>query len=138
MGSYSGILQTDGYNAYDDKIGGVGVVRAPCMAHVRRTFHDAHKVDPSFEPLNEILRMIAARYKIESDCRAQGLDSTGRLEARREHSGPLLKTLRGLVTELKKAALPRSLAGRACPYALSQWTRLEVCLSNGIVEIDNN
>jgi transposase len=138
LGSYSGILQTDGYTAYDDEVGGPGMVRAACMAHVRRKFHDAHKVDPSFAALNEILNVTAALYKIESDCRAEGVNPQGRLQARQKHSVPLMRKLRGLVIDLKKQALPRSLAGRACDYALSQWTRLEVFLSNGLVEIDNN
>ena len=40
-----GILQTDGYAAYD-KVGGAGMVHASCWAHSRRKFFDALKLNP--------------------------------------------------------------------------------------------
>ena len=42
---YGGILQCDGYQGYE-KIGAPGMVRAGCLAHVRRKFNDALKLDP--------------------------------------------------------------------------------------------
>ena len=35
-------------------------------------------------------------------------------------------------------ALPKSALGKACEYALGQWSALETYLKNGTVEIDNN
>jgi len=40
LGSFHGILQTDGYAAYD-RVGGDGVVHAACWAHAIRKFKDA-------------------------------------------------------------------------------------------------
>jgi transposase len=45
LGEWEGILQTDGYSAYDD-IGGLKLVHVGCWAHARRKFVDAVKVNP--------------------------------------------------------------------------------------------
>ena len=42
---WNGILQTDGYQAYD-QVGGPGLVHVGCWAHARRKFVDAVKVNP--------------------------------------------------------------------------------------------
>ena len=42
---FKGILQTDGYVAYD-KVGGTGMVHACCWAHSRRKVFDALKLNP--------------------------------------------------------------------------------------------
>src|SRR5262249_9772631 len=42
---WNGILQTDGYQAYD-QVGGPGVIHVGCWAHARRKFVDAVKVNP--------------------------------------------------------------------------------------------
>jgi hypothetical protein len=45
LGEWEGILQTDGYAAYND-IGGPKLVHVGCWAHARRKFVDAVKVNP--------------------------------------------------------------------------------------------
>ena len=40
LGQFEGILQTDGYTAYD-QIGGTRMVHAACWAHARRQFFEA-------------------------------------------------------------------------------------------------
>ena len=42
---WNGILQTDGYQAYDN-VGGPGLIHVGCWAHARRKFVDAVKVNP--------------------------------------------------------------------------------------------
>ena len=42
---WNGILQTDGYQAYD-RVGGPGLIHVGCWAHARRKFVDAVKVNP--------------------------------------------------------------------------------------------
>ena len=44
LGEFQGILQTDGYKAYD-KVSGRKIVHAGCLAHARRKFVDAVKVN---------------------------------------------------------------------------------------------
>ena len=45
LGPYEGILQTDGYAAYD-RVGGANMVHAACWAHARRKVFDALKLNP--------------------------------------------------------------------------------------------
>ena len=45
LGQFEGILQTDGYAAYD-QIGGTRMVHAACWAHVRRQFFEAVQLNP--------------------------------------------------------------------------------------------
>ena len=49
LGPYEGILQTDGYAAYD-RVGGVNMVHAACWAHARRKVFDALKLNPDLPP----------------------------------------------------------------------------------------
>jgi transposase len=45
LGQFEGILQTDGYAAYE-QIGGPGMVHAACWAHARRQFFEAVQLNP--------------------------------------------------------------------------------------------
>ena len=44
-GQFEGILQTDGYAAYD-QIGGPRIVHAACWSHARRQFFEAVQLNP--------------------------------------------------------------------------------------------
>ncbi len=46
LGNFEGILQSDGYGAYDH-IGGKGIVHAACWAHARRKFFVSVLLTPS-------------------------------------------------------------------------------------------
>ena len=56
LGQYEGILQTDGYAAYD-RVGGAGMVHAACWAHARRKVFDALKLNPD----DRMARQLVAR-----------------------------------------------------------------------------
>jgi len=59
LGEWEGILQTDGYQAYDN-IGGDKLVHVGCWAHARRKFVDAVKVNPKdAEAIKMVTRMDA-------------------------------------------------------------------------------
>ena len=45
LGNFEGILQTDGYAAYDH-VGGPKMVHAACWAHARRKFFQAAELNP--------------------------------------------------------------------------------------------
>ena len=49
-----------------------------------------------------------------------------------------LGELRELVVRASKEALSQSLLGKACQYALKQWSRLELIMGDGRIEVDNN
>jgi transposase len=137
LGGFNGILQSDGYSAYDC-IGGEGITHAGCMAHARRGFVDALKVAPSDRALGAIVQEIAQLYAVEKRAREIGLTPGERARLRKLRSEPLLAALKEKVVGLRKQVLPQSAAGKAANYALGQWERLIVYATRGEVEIDNN
>ncbi len=134
---FRGVLQTDGYAVYG-KLELGGLILAACLAHVRRKFKEAADVEPADRALLQILAVIAALYRIEERAREDQLTFEQRRQLRQEHSRPLMRRLQSMIIGLRQSVLPKSLAGRACDYALSVWGKLEVYLERGDVEIDNN
>lgn len=134
---FAGILQSDGYSAYAE-IGGPGLTHAGCMAHARREFVEALKVDPDNKTALAIVESIGALYAVEATAREQGLSAEQRLALRKEKSAPQLALIKEQIFKARKEALPKSQLGKACDYAMGQWPRLAVYAEHGEVEIDNN
>ena len=134
---YQGILQTDGYTAYDS-VGGEGLRRACCLAHIRRKFFETLQVDPQNVHAGLVLLTIGKIYAVEREAREAGLDAGERGGLRAQRSVELLGQLRGQVEHGLREALPKSMLGRACRYALNLWERLEVIFQDGRIEVDNN
>lgn len=134
---FTGTLQCDGYAGYDE-LSLQGIVRAGCMAHCRRKFQKAHEADPQETEALAVVQTMAELYRVEDQARTGGLDAAGRLALRQDKSVPVMARLKSQIQRLQATALPKSALGRACHYALGQWERLEVFLSDGAVEIDNN
>jgi transposase len=137
LGRFDGILQSDGYGAYD-KIGGPGMVHAGCMAHLRRGFIDALKLAPGNAAAEAIVAGIAELYAVEKRAREAGMPADERQRVRQMESVPVLERIKGQIVALRREVLPKSALGKACDYALRQWSRVEVYASHGEVEIDNN
>ena len=77
-------------------------------------------------------------YAVEEHARIAGLDEAARGRERAQRSVALLGEMRELVVRASKEALPQSLLGKACQYALKLWSRLELILADGRIEVDNN
>ena len=137
LGEFGGILQSDGYGAYD-RLGGPGLTHAGCMAHARRGFVEALKVAPEDPAARAILAEIGQLYAVEEQARAGGLSHEERTHLRQLHSVPVLAALHEKILRVRQAALPQSALGKACAYALGQWSRLILYATEGEVEIDNN
>lgn len=133
---FRGKLQSDGYAAYDDL--GDGIVYVACAAHIRRGFVDALKVAP-LDPLpREIVGRFAELYAVEQEARDGRLAPAARLALRQTKSAPVLAKLKSRLVEIRQQLPPGGKLAGACDYALGQWTRLEECLQDGVLEIDNN
>jgi transposase len=137
LGQFAGVLQSDGYAAYD-KIGGQGIVHAGCMAHVRRGFVDAIKLSPGNASAGAIVARIAQLYAVEQRAREAAMPADQRQRLRQTESAPMLKELKKQIVDLRRDVLPQSAFGKACHYAMAQWSRIEVYVNHGEVEIDNN
>ena len=134
---YGGVLQCDGYQGYE-KIGAPGMIRAGCLAHVRRKFNDALKLDAKDREAAAVLLLVAKLYAVEKEARQAGATAQERLALRQQRSVALFEELHAKITQIVLHALPSSKLAEACQYALNQWARLKVYLQDGRIEIDQN
>jgi len=137
---FTGTLGCDGYSAYPSFCNGrAGPIElAGCWAHVRRKFVESSERAPRMT--GWILNQIGHLYGIERRLRDGQAGPRLRAAVRASESAPILRRLHRLLTRLQSRHryLPKSNMGKAIAYALDQWPRLEVFLSDGLVEIDNN
>lgn len=134
---YGGILQCDGYAGYE-KVGAPTMVRAGCMAHARRKFHDALKLDPQDKDAAGVMAIMAKLYAVEKEARKAAASYQQRQELRERRSRPVTEALKARIEKLSREVVPSGKLGEACTYALNQWPRLVVYLEHGQVEIDQN
>ena len=137
LSGFAGILQTDGYAAYD-RVGAADMTRAACWAHARRKFIDAAKLNPKDAAAVEIVGRMDALFAIDHEARERGLNLDERHALRREQAAPLAESLGARLRELRPAVLPQSETGKAITYTLSLWPRLTVFLAHPMVELSNN
>lgn len=139
LGGFRGIVQCDGYAAYDSHAAKhPGIVLAACWAHARRKFHEAFQTGQPLAagPLQAIARLNA----IEKELRQSRAGPAERAAIRQSQGAPILETLRHDLIQLRghPSVLPKSSLGRAIDYAMALWPKLAVFLRRGEVEIDNN
>jgi transposase len=137
LGDWEGILQTDGYQAYDN-IGGPGLVHVGCWAHARRKFVDAVKVNPQdAEAINMVTRMDAL-FLVDRLARRGQVRVEERLALRREHAASWAAEIHDQCVSLRQTVLPKSTLGQAVNYTLNMWPKLRRCFDYAEVELSNN
>jgi len=137
LAGFNGILQTDGYAAYD-KVGGPKLVHAACWSHSRRKFYEAHQVCPGESVSKGIVLLINDLFGIDAEARAQNLDLVARDQLRQQQAGPLLETIRQQIEAAREQALPASKLGGAVAYTLGLWERLKRFLDYPELELSTN
>ena len=137
LGDYRGYLMTDDYAGYNALAAQPGVERLACMAHVRRKFVDAQKVQPKGKTgrADVALTMINKLYGIERDLKE--MTDEQRFAGRQEKSLPVLAQLNWLEKTQPQVA-SQSALGKALSYLGSNWSRLERYVEAGFLPIDNN
>jgi transposase len=117
---YSGILHTDGYAAYGEKVGAAGMIHACCMSHARRKFIDALKVQikgkASDAQLERVIALMDALFAIDREAREQNLSLEDRNLLRQERAPVLIGELQALLLKIKARVLPKSIADKAVAY----------------------
>lgn len=137
LGNFNGLLQTDGYKGYNN-VGGPKMVHACCLAHARRKYVDAVKVNANDQESAHIVTLMDQLFAIDREAREQNLDHAERNLIRQERAPKLLEKLRAAALALKKTALPKSAAGQAANYTLSFWSKLTVFLEHPELELSTN
>jgi transposase len=140
LGQFEGILQTDGYTAYD-QIGGTRMVHAACWAHARRQFFEAVQLNPRDPVATPIVARMDELFAIDAEARRRVISLTERHALRQERAKPLLDDIRSKVEAAQSVALPSSALSKACQYTLALWRKLtrfpeypELELSNNLAE----
>jgi transposase len=134
---FNGILQTDGYAAYD-RIGGPKMVHACCLAHARRKYIDAIKLNPRDQDAAHIVRLMDELFALDAAAREQGMDHAQRHALRSEKAPALLAQLRAEILAAQKRVLPKSASGKAASYTLALWSKLTLFLQYPELELSNN
>ena len=138
LDSYRGYVMTDDYAGYNAFALQPGVERLACMAHARRKFVDAQKVQPKGKTgrADIALTMINKLYSIERE--SKDASDEQRFIARQEKSLPILAQLKSWLAKTQSQVTPQSALGKAVHYLANNWNRLERYVEAGYLPIDNN
>lgn len=125
LGDYRGYVMTDDYAGYNTLALQPGVERLACMAHARRKFVDAQKVQPKGKTgrADIALTMINKLYGIERDLK--DVSDEQRYIGRQEKSLPILAQLKSWLDKTESQVTPQSVLGKAVNYPANNWSRLE-------------
>lgn len=137
LGSFAGILQTDGYAAYEG-VGGPGLVHAGCWAHARRKFFEAAKVDPRNAEAVALVARCDQLFALDAQARRENQTLEQRHALRQAQAPAVLGALRAEVEQTRARSLPAGLLGKAAGYTLAQWPKLQRFLDHPEIELSNN
>ena len=123
--SYRSYAMTDDYGWHNALALQPGVERLACMAHARRKFVDAQKVQPKGETgrADIALTMIKKLYGIERELK--DVSDEQRFINRQEKSLQILSQLKSWLDKTQPQVTPQSVLGKAVNYLASNWSRTE-------------
>jgi transposase len=136
LDSYTGIIHSDKYGAYESYIRKHGNVWIPCWAHIRRKFFEAEMGDPDLRTW--VLEQIQELFKIEEI--AWTLSASERLQLRQTKAVPIIDAL---IDRIKKrltvgVILPKSKFKEALGYFCSLIPHLKNYTQYASARLDNN
>jgi transposase len=137
LGHFEGILQTDGYSAYD-QIGGSRMVHAACWSHARKQFFEAVQLNPRDPVATPIVAQMDELFAVDAEARRKTLTTAARHVRRQETARPLLDDIRNKIHAALSVALPSSALSKACQYALALWKKLTRFLEYPELELSTN
>ncbi len=139
LDDYRGILQVDGYVAYNrlarSDRGNDAVILAGCWSHVRRKFYELHINDSARLATTTIERMTRL-WAVEETVRGQ--DPAVRAAARQKTSATIVAELFNLWGDTLARISGKSKLAEAIRYATARRATLERFLTDGRIENDSN
>mgnify|MGYP001601869837 CR=1 FL=1 len=134
---FQGYLQTDGYSAYEAFDRRPGITLLNCMAHARRTFHEALQNDPP--RAQYALSLFQQLYAIERTIKDQALTGDAVVQLRQQEAAPILQTLKTwMAEEYPKLIVKRSPIAQAMAYFIPRSGKLCIYTKDALLNIDNN
>ena len=139
---FGGILQSDGYVAYDVVARtNQSIDQVSCLAHIRRKFYELtklakkNKTGKSYQALSFIQKL----YRADHLAKEQGATAEKRLALREQHNfKDTLEKFQAWCDKSLNQVPPKSGIGHALAYAAKYLPRLRLCITHGEVELDNN
>ncbi|MBP1299638.1 MULTISPECIES: IS66 family transposase [Bradyrhizobium] len=139
LNGYRGILQVDGYAAYNKLArsdrGNDGITLAGCWSHCRRKFYELH-VAGSSEVATATVERMAKLWQVEKTVRGQSPDA--RVAARQQASAAIVADLFDLWQQTLRRISGKSKLAEAIRYAVSRRAIFERFLADGRIELDSN
>ncbi len=133
---YNGVLQTDGYSAYDQFERLPGITTVCCWAHARRKWVES--LDENKEYATYAINTIAQLYALESAADENGLTVELRQKMRKEKAYPIICEFEKWMEKAWETVPPQSRCGKAISYTYSLLPRLSRYVNDGRIHIDNN
>lgn len=157
--SFNGIIQSDGYDAYDKYTPASG--HAGCAAHCQRYYTKAaqsytslYKVyskekdpavraelrrkNPSFARILHILDQFTRIYKVEDKLKEMNADPETIVKVRNEEARPLWEEIKRAASEIKENYVLTDKLRKAIVYTENQWDHLLYYLNDWRLAPDNN
>ena len=144
LASYTGFLQTDGYDGYNAIGEKDGIIHVACWAHARRRFVEAFKAANKKGSAGEAIEFIGKMYSTERMLREKHFGEHGSRDAnafvieRKKLVEPVLEELKAWLDAKVLEVLPKSALGTAISYMLELWPRLVRYLDCPWLGPDNN
>lgn len=129
-------IMVDGYEWYQKACDTYHIQRLGCMAHARRKFVDAQKLQKKTGKADQALAFIQKLYAIEKRIKNQPPDERYRI--RQMEAVPIIDKLKVWKDKSLITVLPTTALGKALTYLHNQWHRLVGYLDDGNYPIDNN
>jgi transposase len=136
LGDFAGLLQTDGYAAYNKC--GQGMTQAACWAHARRGFAEVLRLNPRDAAARSLVEEIDALFAIDARARKEQWTLAQRHEARAEKAPALLAGIQQRAQKVENDPLATKRLREAASYMLKLWTRLTRFLAYPELELSNN
>jgi transposase len=133
---YKGVIQSDGYAAYDMYENKKGVLPIGCWAHARRKFDEALKEDK--DRASYALEQIGLLYQVERRADAEGLSYEERAGLRTRLSYPIMVAFEKWLVAQYPKVLPKGRIGKAISYTHGIYHKLTRYHLDGRWKMDNN
>lgn len=131
VGDYNGVIVCDALKTHEAGAKAhSGIVLAACWAHCFRKFEEAA---PDHPEAQRAMELIGKLYEIDE--RAHG-DETRLAELRRTESAAVIEELKSWLWA--QATLKTLSIGKAAGYAIANWPRLTLFLTDPRIPLDNN
>lgn len=132
LGSYDGIVQTDGLGAY----GSGEYLHAGCWSHARRKFVDSIPENDKNSKAAKAVGIIDRAFALEREARKANVPPEKILEMRQKEVRPIIEEFYNFIGTLRPSK--GSHLGAAVTYALNQKDKLLLFLDHPEVEMTNN